>query len=275
MDGELCFINVLSRLHTCLYHTDTALEIENISNCGDDLETEPHVESVATAPPDHNDVEITTIQETRAQSSQSQQTTVVPVNDGRPVSTATQSGVRSTSARSTTETLPSPSADSPRERIMSMTEPAGNYGNRPTFTPASARIQQSHTQVESTARSSGTQNSHEDPTQRQDRLIEEPPPLYCNLFSPSYVHNATNNCDSHRTLLQANYSNEQHNRLQAPRHSLCQDPSCLHHCSSCDLPLLPHSSQHHTSLLLPGEIGQHPAHNHTLRQMAVSLDLNH
>lgn len=240
-------------------YTDIALEIENISNCGDDLE--PLVESIAAAPPDHNNAEIMTIQETHAQPSQSQQTSVVPG------STATQSGVRSTSAGSTTDleaTLTS--ADSPRRTV---TEPAGNDGNRTTVSARiRPRIQQSHTQLENTARDGGIQNNQEDHIQRQDRLIEEPPPLYSNLFSASYVHNATNNCDSRRISLQANCS-EHHNRLPpstVPRHSLCQD---LHHCSSCYPPPLPHSSQHHTSLLLPGEIGQHPAHYHTLQQMAV------
>lgn len=263
MDGKLCFYPLYTRLYThmCIpyTYTDTALEIENISNCGDDLETdEPLVESIAAASLDHNNAEIMPIQETRAQPSQSQQTSVVP-DDHMPVSTATQ---LSTSARSTTDVSP----NSPRG---TMTEPAGNDGNRTTISARiQPRIQQSHTQLEeNTARNGGAQNTQEDHIQRQDRLIEEPPPLYSNLFSPSYVHNATNNCDSRCISLQANCCNEHHNRpppSTVPRHSLCQDPSCLQHCYP---PPFPHSSHHHTILPLPGEIGQHPAHYHT--QMAV------
>lgn len=246
-------------------YTDTVLEIENISNCGDDLETdEPLVESMAA---DHNNA---ATQETSAQPIQSQQTStsVVPVNDHMLVSTATQSGVRSTSSGSTTEATLT-SADSPRGTV---TEPAVNDGTRTTVSARiQPRIQQSHTQLENRDRDGEVQNNQEDHIRRQDRLIEEPPPLYSNLFSASYVHNATNNCDSRRIPLQANCS-EHHNHLPpstVPRHSLCQDPSCLHHCSSFYCPPFPHSSQHHTSLLLPGEIGQHPAHYHTLQQTAV------
>lgn len=217
MDGKLCFYPLYTRLYThmCIpyTYTDTALEIENISNCGDDLETdEPLVESIAAASLDHNNAEIMPIQETRAQPSQSQQTSVVP-DDHMPVSTATQ---LSTSARSTTDVSP----NSPRG---TMTEPAGNDGNRTTISARiQPRIQQSHTQLEeNTARNGGAQNTQEDHIQRQDRLIEEPPPLYSNLFSPSYVHNATNNCDSRCISLQANCCNEHHNRLRRGSRTRC------------------------------------------------------
>ena len=248
-------------------YTDTVLEIENISNCGDDTD-EPLVESIAATSPDHNNAEIMTTQETRAQPGQSQQTSVVPVNDHMLVNTATQSSVRATSAGSTTEATLT-SAQSMRGTV---TEPAVNDGTRTTVSARiQPRIQQSHTQLENRDRDGGVQNNQEDHIQRQDRLIEEPPPLYCNLFSPSYVYNATNNCDSRRIPLQANCS-EHYNHLPpstVPRHSLCQDPSCLHHCSSFYRSPFPHSSQHHTSLLLPGEIGQHTAHYHSLQQTAV------
>lgn len=246
---------------------DTALEIENLSNCGDDLETEPLVESMAPASPDHDNASvIATNQETSTRPNQSQQTTAPEVANDDHMLLLVQNGTRSTgSARSEIAEATSSNSASRRERIMLVTEPAGNQTT--SMLVSASPVQ--HTEPENTTRDgeiSQTVVNSQEGIQRQERLIEEPPPLYSNLFSASYVHNAANN--SRHVPLQANVNcpDEQHNRLPStvPRHSLCQN----HFLSSCYSPPFPHSS-HHTSILLPGEIGQHPSHDHTLRQMAV------
>lgn len=272
------------------------MDIENISNCGEDLETESPAEPAATDTDNaaHDTCRATTAADQEASVIQSEQTAVVSLTATDQV-TRIESSTRSISARS--EAASRTPANSQRDRSLSaVTEPISN-GSRTAEAltismPVSAAIRQpfAHTRtqmqpdnvtrdsaMQGTPSLAGNQGNTHESARREETLIEEPPPLYSNLFSESFVHN---NCDSRHIPMRADYTHTLQgdgchitSSSTVPRHSQCMPcnqsyRNSLHHCSTCYPPPLSHGS-HHTGILLPGEIRHHSDYNHTSRQLAV------
>ena len=242
-----------------LHVTSTEMEVENISNCGDNIDAEPHTEAATSL----EAVSTSRLQQTDA--GHDLQTT------GDTLPSRAQSRARSISARSTATERPSQQAPTGAQRRVTVTQPQGRDAET-LLVPASTGTQQTRTplQPDNSTRDSGTrQGRHtsanisgstcartEQRVERRLSNIEEPPPLYSNLFPGATVHSATNSCGVQHTQVSTHFSSSAQANYSSPHHSMSLSQSNhhipLHHCSAC-YPV-PHCN-HHTGVLLPGETG--------------------
>ena len=229
--------------------TAAEMEVENISLCEDCVATEPSTE-VAIG---QEAVSIPRLQQTDEDSHRLQ------ARDGL-LSSRAQSWASSMSARSRAT-----------ERASKQTPILNNNGYSTTGTlqvSQSTGTQQSSTLTPhgnsnetrqrrhtlANERSTSTCVGAEQRVERQLSNIEEPPPLYSNLFPETTVHNAANSHAQTHFLpsVQNNYASPHHS-TSLSRHLPCNHHIPLHHCS----PGYPFSHcSHHTRILLPGETGR-------------------
>ena len=248
--------------------TDVVLEVENISSCEDDVETDNESPAAATTRPVTSTARAGVVR--------------VELEDtAEPISTQTASLLEnlpppSTSARS--QNPPPDEAESqttcdgnvtggqtlgtePRRSTTSgdrTEETLGVQGTLHPQTPAQPIREEGSQRRQSLAsQTSRTVSGQREPVRRA--IIEEPPPLYAHLFPNG------GSC-THCTHNQHNIS-PPHDHTFSPtahRHSQSMPrEQCGQQCSTC----YTHASCHplHTGISLPGGIGHHSEHDHTSR----------
>ena len=237
------------------------MEVENVSLCEDSVDTEPPAE-VAT----RQEVVSAPRQQRTDAGNHSPQT-----RDGQLLSSA-QSRARSISARSRAAERTSQQTPTDAQRSIVVSQSQNSNGHSTAGTLLSAGTQQSSTLVpqdNSAGESGASQRRHtlanqgsacvgvEQRMERHLSNIEEPPPLYSNLFPGTTVPNATNRHEVQHgqthflPSVPTNYAS-QHHSMSLSGHLPCNHHFPLHHCSA-GYPFS-HCS-HHTSILLPGETG--------------------